>query len=194
MHVHAMACCLFETLMPRSFCRRHFRIQYSWMKMLYFPYNSTEICSHGSKWQYQSSLVQLMFFFFSIRQQAIIWTNRGLDIGRINASHRFYELNNAELLLIGTVITNFSETLIKYKTFSSMRLKRSSAGWRSIFQATAWWQTPSKFQSDLITEMAVMDERYQRVSFEWIPSPNYLIYITSDSVARKGKTSGLGTN
>ena len=65
-----------------------------------------------------------------VSKQTIIDSDNGLSPGRRQA----IIWTNAGILLIGTLGTNFSEILIEISTFlfKKMRLKVSSAKWRSF--------------------------------------------------------------
>ena len=66
---------------------------FSWMKMLEFDYDFTEVCSLGSNWQYPS--IGSDNGLAPVRRQAIIWTN-WLVYWRIYASLGLNELRFAQ--------------------------------------------------------------------------------------------------
>ena len=70
-----------------------FSIVFSWMKILYFDSNFTEVCSQGSSWHYYS--IGSGNGLAPNRQQAITWTNVDPVHGCLYAALGGDELNTA---------------------------------------------------------------------------------------------------
>ena len=75
------------------FHRRHFQAHFREWKLFFFQYNFTEICSHGSNYQYAN--IGCDDGLSPNRRQAIIWTKCGRVYIRI---HAFLSLNDLRVM------------------------------------------------------------------------------------------------